>query len=53
MADIAITSMLYESTAIVSVNGFLYLYQFMYLEDDSLLELLQSLGITTSVQLVI
>ena len=53
MADIAIMSMLYESTAIVSVNGLLYLYRFMYLEDDSLLELLQSFGITTSVQLVI
>ena len=53
MADIAIMSMLYESIAIVSVNGFLYLYQFMYLKDDSLLELLQSFAITTSVQLVI
>ena len=53
MADIAIMSMLYESTAIVSVTGFLYLYQFMYLKDDSLLELLQSFGITTSVQLLI
>jgi len=53
MADIAIMSMLYESTAIVSVNGFLYLYQFIYLKDDSFLELLQSFAITTSVQLVI
>ena len=53
MADIAIMSMLYESTAIVSVNGFLYLYQFMYFKDDSLFELLQSFGIATSVQLVI
>ena len=53
MADIAIMSMLYESTAIVSVNGLLYLYQFMYFKDDSLLELLQSFAITTSVQLVI
>jgi len=53
MADIAIMSMLYESTAIVSVNGVLYLYQFIYLKDDSILELLQSFGITTSVQLVI
>ncbi|KAL9978722.1 hypothetical protein ACROYT_G016276 [Oculina patagonica] len=26
-ADIAIMSMLFESTAVVSVNGFLYLYQ--------------------------
>ena len=53
MADIAIMSMLYESTAIVSVNGVLYLYQYLYLKDDSLLELLQSFAITTSVQLVI
>jgi len=53
MADIAIMSMLYESTAIVSVNGFLYLHQFIYLKDDSILELLQSFAITTSVQLVI
>ena len=53
MADIAIMSMLYESTAIVSVNGVLYLYQYIYLKDDSLLELLQSFAIHTSVQLVI
>ena len=37
MADIAIMSMLYESIAIVSVNGLLYLYQFIYLKDDSAL----------------
>jgi len=49
MADIAIMSMLYESTAIVSVNGLLYLYQFIYLKDDSVLELLQSFAMTTSV----
>ncbi|KAL9956397.1 hypothetical protein ACROYT_G037870 [Oculina patagonica] len=36
MADIAIMSMLSESTAIVSVNGFLYLYQFVYLQNYSL-----------------
>ncbi len=55
MADIAILSMLSESTAIVSVNGFLYLYQFIYLQNDheSLLKLLQSFAINTSVQLVI
>ena len=53
MADIAIMSMLYEPTAIVCVNGVLYLYQYVYLKDDSLLELLQSFAITTSVQLVI
>ena len=53
MADIAIISMLFESAAIVSVNGVLYLYQYVYLKDDSLLELLQPFAITTSVQLVI
>ncbi len=40
MADIAIMSMLSESTAIVSVNGFLYLYQFVYLQNDSLFKAL-------------
>ena len=53
MADIAIMSMLVESTAIVSVNGFLYLYQFIYLQNSSILKLLQSFAIHTSVQLVI
>ena len=53
MADIAIISMLFESTAIVCVNGVLYLYQYIYLKDDSLLELLQSFAITTLVQLLI
>jgi len=53
MADIAIMSMLFESTAIVSVNGLLYLYQYVYLKEYSLLKLLRSFAITTSVQLVI
>ena len=53
MADITIMSMLYESSAIVSVNGFLYLYQYIYLKDHTLLELLQSFAIATLVQLVI
>ena len=53
MADIVIMSMLYESTAIVSTNGLLYLYRYIYLKDELLLELLQSCAITTSVQLVI
>ena len=53
-ADIIIMSMLFESTAIVSVNGLLYLYQFIFLErNDSSLELLQSFAIHTSVPLVI
>ena len=33
MADVAILSMLHESTAIVSVNSDLYLYQFIYLQN--------------------
>ena len=53
MADIAIMNMLYESTAIVVVNGFLHFYQIIYLQNDSLLTLLQSIAIRTSVPLVI
>ena len=53
MADIAIMSMLYESSAIVSANGLLYLYQYIYLKDVFLLELLQSFTVAASVQLVI
>ena len=53
-ADIIIMSMLFESTAIVSVNGLLYLYQLIYLVgNDSFLELSQSFAIHTSVPLVI
>ena len=53
MADIVILSMLYESTAIVSVNGVLYLYQFIFLQNISLLKLMQEFAIHTSVALVI
>ena len=53
-ADIAIMSMLFELTAVVSANGFLYLYQFIYLgHNDSPLKLLQSFVLHTSVPLVI
>ena len=52
-ADLAITSMLYESTAIVSVNGFLYLYQLIFLKSNTIIKVLQYFAITTSVQLVI
>ena len=51
MADIAIMSMLYESTAIVSVNGLIYLSKFVFEEGSSLLEVLRSFAIFTSVQL--
>ena len=53
MADIVIRSMLYESTAIVSVNGLLYVYQFIYLQNIPLLKLLQEFVIYTSVPLAI
>jgi len=50
----AIMSMLSESTAIVAVNGLLYLYQFIYLQNNSgLVKLLKSFSIHSSVQLVI
>ena len=53
MADIAIMGMLYESTAIVSVNGLLYLSQFVFIANSSLLELGRFFAVHTSVQLVI
>ncbi len=53
MADIAIISMLYESTAIVAVNGFLHFYQLIFVQDASCLELLQSFAVKTSVPLII
>ena len=53
MADLAITSMLSESTAILSVNGYLFLYQFVFLKNKTIIKLLESFVITTSVQLVI
>ena len=42
MADIAIMSMLSESTAIVAVNRYLYFYQFIYLQNKLFINLLQS-----------
>ena len=53
VADIAIMSMLFESAAIVSVNGFVYLFKFIYLKENSFFPLLQSFAIYTSVQLAI
>ena len=53
MADIAIMSMLFESTAVVSVNGFLHLYQWIYLQNETFLNLFQSFAKYTSVPLVI
>ena len=53
MADIAIMSMLYESAAIVSVNGFLFLYQFIYVSEETFGNLLLSFAIQTAVSLAI
>ena len=53
MADIAIMSMLYESAAIVSVNGFLYLYQFIYVREETFSNLFQSFSIHAAVSLAI
>lgn len=53
MADIAILSMWSESAAILSSNGLLYLYQFVYLQNQSLIKLLETFAIYSSVQLLI
>ena len=52
-ADIAIMSMLFESTAIVSVNGYLYLYQFIYVRKEPFVNLLQLFAVHTAVSLAI
>ena len=53
VADVAIMSMLYESTAIVSVNGSLYMYQLIFLENTSVTSIIQEFALSTSVMLVI
>ena len=53
MADIAIMSMLYESAAIVSVNAFVYLYQFIYVREEKLNNLPLLFAIKTAVSLAI
>lgn len=52
-ADIVIMSILYESSGVISVNGFLHLYRYFYSSDNSALQLLQSFALTTSVALAI
>ena len=52
-ADIVIISILYESSGVFSVSGFLHLYRYFYISDDSVLQLLQSFALTTSVALAI
>ena len=49
--DISIMGMLYESSAVITVNTFLHLYQYFYTYDNSPLKLLQSFAVTTSVPL--
>ena len=50
-ADLTIMSMLSESSAVITVNIFLHLYQYFYTHDSSPLKLLQSFAITTLVPL--
>ena len=52
-ADIVIMSILYESSGVFSVSGFLHLYRYFYISDHSVLQLLQSFAGTTSVALAI
>ena len=53
VADVAIMSMLYESTAIVAVNGSLYMYQLIFLETTAVTSIIQEFALSTSVMLVI
>ncbi|XP_068673218.1 uncharacterized protein [Montipora foliosa] len=52
-ADIVIMSMLYESSAIVSINGFFHLYQFLFVKNISFWLLMVSFTKLTAVPLVI
>ena len=52
-ADIAIMSVVYEASAVISANGFLYLYQYYYTSDSPPLALLQSFAATTLVRWVL
>ena len=52
-ADIVIMSILYESSGLISVSGFLHLYRYFYISDNSVFQLLQSFALTTSVALAI
>ena len=52
-ADIAIMSVVYEASAVISANGFLYLYQYYYTRNNYPLELLQSFAVTSLVPLAI
>ena len=51
--DIAIMSMLYEASAVISVSGFLHLHEYFYTDGKTVPQLLQSFAITSAVPLVI
>ena len=51
--DIAIMSMLYEASAIISVNGYLHLHEYFYTDNTTSIEIVTSFAITTSVPLSI
>ena len=51
--DIAIISMLYEASAVISVNGFLHLHEYFYTNNKTCPQIIQSFVITTSVPLSI
>ena len=52
-ADIALMNVVYEASAVISANGFLYLYQYYYVVDSPPLQLLLSFAVTTLVPLAI
>lgn len=53
IADIAIMSMLFESMAIVSVNGFVFLYEFIFLKKEYVLKMLHPFVVNTATALII
>ena len=53
LLNIAIISMLYESIGLVSANGVFFLYQLIYVKNESFANLLKSFAIQTSILLLI
>ena len=51
--DIAIMSMLYEASAVISVSGFLHFHEYFYTDGKTVPQLLQSFALTATVPLVI
>ena len=50
--DIAIMSMLYEASAVISVNGFIHLHEYFYTDNETC-QIIQSFVISTAVPLTI